>query len=187
MIDEDVTDGPRAAIRAEVAGIVALDAAEAADIGAALAWIDSGAELCRRVKPAVPPQHLVSYFAVVDGDWVLLVDHINAGLWLPPGGHVEPGEHPRETVRREALEELGVEAEFMFEAPVFLTVTQTAGSVERHVDVSLWYVLKGDRRRELAWDRGEFLGVRWFRRDEVPFGRCDPEMGRFLAKLAGQR
>lgn len=43
---------------------------------------------------------------------VLLMDHKKAELWLPPGGHVEPGENPRETVRREAKEKLGIDAEF---------------------------------------------------------------------------
>ncbi|MEE3919135.1 NUDIX domain-containing protein [Micromonospora sp. BRA006-A] len=31
-------------------------------------------------------------------------------MWLPSGGHVEPGEHPADTVRRELREELGVAA-----------------------------------------------------------------------------
>ena len=47
------------------------------------------------VKPATPPKHLVSYVVPTDpetGD-ILLVDHRNAQLWIPPGGHVDPGEH----------------------------------------------------------------------------------------------
>jgi 8-oxo-dGTP pyrophosphatase MutT (NUDIX family) len=39
---------------------------------------------------------------------VLLVDHKNARLWLPTGGHVEEGEDPRATVVRELKEELGL-------------------------------------------------------------------------------
>ncbi|MFI5343447.1 MAG: NUDIX domain-containing protein [Chlamydiales bacterium] len=38
-----------------------------------------------------------------------LVDHKKANLWLPAGGHVEPNEHPRETVKREILEELSIQ------------------------------------------------------------------------------
>jgi 8-oxo-dGTP pyrophosphatase MutT (NUDIX family) len=39
---------------------------------------------------------------------ILLVDHVNAGLWLPPGGHVEVDEDPGLTARREIQEELGL-------------------------------------------------------------------------------
>jgi 8-oxo-dGTP diphosphatase len=97
----------RAAIRREVASIRPFDEQEAIHRADALAWIDSGAPLFRYAKPATPPKHLVSYFAVVDGTHILLVDHKNAQLWLPPGGHVEPEEYPRKTVERELFEELG--------------------------------------------------------------------------------
>jgi 8-oxo-dGTP diphosphatase len=91
----------------------------------ALARVDSGAELFRVAKPATPPKHLVSYFVVVDGDHVLLVDHKNARLWLPSGGHVEPDEHPRTTVLRELREELGFTAAHAIEAPLMITCTTT--------------------------------------------------------------
>ena len=121
---------------------------------------------------------------MVDGDWLLLADHINAGLWLPPGGHVEAGEHPRVTVAREAREELGLTAVFLHAAPQFLTITRTVGVTAGHVDVSLWFVLAARRDQALEFDLGEFHGIKWFHRSEVPLERSDPQMGRFLAKLA---
>ena len=96
----------RAIIREEIERIEPLDALEQATKINVLAWIDSDAEICRIAKPAIPPKHLISYFALVDGDHILLVDHINAELWLPTGGHVEVGEHPRTTALREAKEKL---------------------------------------------------------------------------------
>ena len=176
----------RMEIRREVALIEALDDTERNDIADVIAWIDSGAELCRLEKPATPPRHLVSYFAVVDRDHLLLVDHINAELWLPTGGHVEPGEHPRTTALREAREELGVDGEFLHEQPLFLTLTETVGKTAGHTDVSIWYALRGDRRAELVFDTAEFRGIRWFDKDDVPLERADPQLRRFLKKLYAQ-
>ena len=126
----------RAQIRAEVEAIQPFDGKEEETKEAVLRWIDSGVELCRHIKPATPPQHLVSYFIPIDGDYLLLADHIRSGLWLPPGGHVEPGEDPRETVVREAFEELSLHANFFHNAPLFLTNTWTVGpAADRHRDV----------------------------------------------------
>jgi ADP-ribose pyrophosphatase YjhB (NUDIX family) len=177
----------RKEIRREVEEIEPFDQCEVHAKSEVLSWIDSGAELCRLKKPATPPKHLISYFAVVDDDHLLLVDHINAELWLPAGGHVEPNEHPRETVRREAREELSIEASFLLDGPLFLTITQTVGKTAGHTDVSLWYVLRGDRDKPLTYDRSEFHGARWFHRSEVPLQRSDPQMDRFLTKLYANR
>lgn len=170
-------------IRTEIESICPIDPLESQTKADTLAWIESGAELCRLEKPATPSRHLVSYFPVVDGDYVLLVDHINAQLWLPTGGHVEPGEHPRETALREAKEELSIEAEFLFDKPILITSTTTVGKTAGHTDISIWYALKGDQRMELAYNQTEFHSIRWFHRDEVPSDRTDPELGRFMLKL----
>lgn len=173
----------RAAIRDEVELIEPMDSLERQTKRDVLAWIDSGAELCRIEKPATPPKHLVSYFAVVDGDHILLVDHINAELWLPTGGHVDPGEHPRDAALREAREELSLAGEFLRDGPVFLTATETVGRTAGHIDVSLWYLLRGDRANQLTFDESEFRDARWFHRRDVPLDRSDRHMSRFLRKL----
>ena len=170
-------------IRTEIESISPLDNLEAKTQADVLAWIDSGVELCRLEKPAIPNKHLISYFAVVDGDYLLLVDHINAQLWLPTGGHVEPGEHPRTTVLREVQEELSLQGKFLFEHPLLITSTVTVGKTAGHTDVSIWYALKGDRGKAIEYDRSEFNSVRWFHKEAIPLHRTDPEMARFLAKL----
>lgn len=177
------------ALREQIADLVRAlrpyDALENDHLHQTLAWIASGAALFRTQKPATPPQHLVAYFALFDPSprKLLLVDHKNAGLWLPSGGHVEVNEHPRTTVIREAREELAVDAQFTWDEPFFLTVTETVGTVTRHTDVSLWYVLHGDCTVPLLYDPDEFYGIAWFDLDALPLSRTDPHLARFAAKL----
>ncbi len=162
-----------------------LDALEAEHIEGTRAWIESGARIYRLRKPDVPEKHLVSYFVLFDerARKILLVDHKLSGLWLPSGGHVEKGEDPQETVRRECLEELNIEADFWREDPLFLTVTQTVGDIGRHMDVSLWYVLRGNSEDTYAFDMREFHTVHWFALNALPEDRADPHLKRFAEKL----
>ena len=176
----------RTEIRKEIELIAPLDDIERATKSNVLSWIDSGADVCRIEKPSTPPRHLVSYFAVIDGEHILLVDHINAELWLPTGGHVEPGEHPKTTALREAKEELSIDGEFLDDHPVFLTITETVGKTAGHTDVSLWYTLRGNRNDEILYDESEFRAVRWFHKDKVPLERSDIHMERFLRKIYNQ-
>lgn len=173
----------RAAIRSELEAISPLDALEVQHRSEALAWIDSGAPLFRTAKPATPPQHLVSYFAVVNGERILLVDHRNAQLWLPPGGHVEEGEHPRDTVVREVREELGFAPAHEIAAPLMVTCTETVGLTSGHTDVSLWYVVNAAEGQTMTYDEQEFAGIRWFEFSDAPFHRSDPHLARFIRKL----
>ncbi len=177
----------RAQVRDELAAIVPLDTAEREHLADALAWVDLGAELFRVARPAVPPKHLVSYFAVVDAEQLLLVDHKNAQLWLPSGGHVEPGEHPRTTVSRELKEELGIAVAHTSDAPLMVTCTTTVGLTPGHIDVSLWYVVHAGRAQPIKFDENEFHDIRWFAFAEAPLHRSDPHLGRFLKKLERQR
>jgi 8-oxo-dGTP diphosphatase len=168
-----------------VSGIKPLDEFEQSHINDTISWIASGAPLFRITKPDVPNKHLVSYFVVYDesASKVLLVDHKLSGLWLPPGGHVDIDEDPKETVRRECLEELQIQAEFWCDDPIFLTSTITVGLTAGHTDVSLWYVLKGSSEMQYNFDPDEFNRIQWFGFDEIPFEKSDPHMGRFIEKL----
>jgi 8-oxo-dGTP pyrophosphatase MutT (NUDIX family) len=180
------------AVHEMVAGLVPADDLEAEHRSDTLRWLRSTDDVFRRVKPATPPRHLVSYVVPVDhaDNSVLLVDHIKAGLWLPPGGHVEPDEHPVETARREVQEELGIVADGdgFDEQPVFLSVTRTIGIDAGHTDVSLWFVVDGSREQLLKPDHSEFREARWWLPSELQAAgasRFDPHFMRFLSKIAG--
>lgn len=172
-------------IRNIISNINPFDALEKSHISDVLCWIDSGHEIFRIEKPNIPNKHLVSYFIVFDevSMKILLVDHKKAELWLPAGGHVEPGEDPKNTVARECLEELSIDAEFWQEDPLFITVTETVGNVAKHTDVSLWYIIKGNPNKSYDFDKEEFYGIRWFAFDEIPFKNSDPHMKRCIEKL----
>jgi 8-oxo-dGTP diphosphatase len=172
-----------------VAGITPLDALESEHIADTLRWLQSTDDVFRRSKPATPDRHLVSYVAIVDRQNfdVLLVDHVNSGLFLPPGGHLELDEHPAAAARRECREELGIEASFSENAaPAFVTVTTTIGLDAGHTDVSLWFVSDGSRRLEMTVDPVEIRGSRWWTLQEVkaaPGVGFDPHFQRFIMKV----
>lgn len=178
----------RKIVRDAIVEIQPCDEIESTHINNALQWIDSGEEIFRLEKPATPPKHLVSYFVVTDPDKskLLLVDHIQAELWLPTGGHVEKDEDPKEAVKRELREELDIAADFVFEKPIFITETITVGKTAGHTDVSLWYVVKADSAVALSYDSFEFNRYKWFSYQDVldtPIASLDPHMHRFTRKL----
>ncbi|MDB5176689.1 MAG: hydrolase [Candidatus Saccharibacteria bacterium] len=177
----------------DISQIKPIDGLETNHINDALAWIESTDNIFRIKKPDVPPKHLVSYFVLIDPDHksILLADHIKAQLWLPSGGHVEKDEDPAETVKRECIEELNIPAVFLKnkQLPFFITVTQTVGLTAGHTDVSLWYLIKGDKFKYLNYDRSEFNDVEWWTFDEILESNptiFDPHMQRFTRKLMNE-
>lgn len=100
--------------------------------------------------------------AVVERDGALLITrrlagtHL-AGQWEFPGGKVEPGERDDEALRRELLEELGVQAE------VGELVLATAHRYpERHVTLRFYAcAIRGEAHPALGQE------VRWVPRGEL--------------------
>ncbi|MFE2581525.1 NUDIX hydrolase [Streptomyces sp. NPDC059378] len=187
-------DQPRARLLELVGAIEPWDNLERTHLKTATQWIASGAPVYRRRKPDVPAMHLVSYFVVLDDTrgQLLLVAHRKAGLWLPTGGHVEPGEDPWTAVVRECREELGIQATaspITGALPLVLTVTETRGQ-GAHTDVSLWYLLNADADTITSYDQGEFDAIRWMTHGQVlaePDELLDPHMHRFTHKLQHAR
>jgi 8-oxo-dGTP diphosphatase len=182
-----------AKIRKDIENIKPYDQLEKNHIDDALQWVDSTDDIFRIKKPDVPLKHLVSYFVLLDPDHksMLLVDHIKAQLWLPSGGHVEKDENPAATVRRECEEELAIPAIFIKnnEQPFFITVTQTVGLTPGHTDVSLWYLIKGNKHHYIHFDKSEFNDIEWWSFDEILESNptiFDPHLQRFTRKLMAE-
>ncbi len=185
MLHEQITD--------VIASIDPLDDLEVAHLADVHAWLAATTDIFRRsAHPPRPVKHLVCYFLLVDGGTgrVLLGEHRKSGLWLPSGGHVEPGEHPVETVRRECREELTIDARFsqaQGERPLMVTVTETVASAQSsHTDVSLWFVLEASESQPMVPDEREYRSVRWWSAAEICAtdpALFDPHMRRMLTKL----
>lgn len=85
---------------------------------------------------------------VVEAGATLLHWHRKNGMWLPPGGHIEPDEDPVQAVVREVLEETGITAEVVpqrtampfavpsqLPAPYTILVEDIAEGPHQHIDL----------------------------------------------------
>ena len=68
---------------------------------------------------AEPPitRHFTATGFIVHRGSVALHWHAKVKAWLPPGGHIEPNEDPVQAVKREVLEETGLEVEVLNTGP----------------------------------------------------------------------
>ncbi len=82
-----------------------------------------------------------------------------AGAWEFPGGKIELGESPQEALKRELLEELGVEAEI---GPLKFAATHTYGKtgiIFLFFDVKYWKgQVKTQQHLDLKWVTPKELG-----------------------------
>ena len=94
---------------------------------------------------------------------MVLLKHKRLGLWLQPGGHIDPGETPWEGALREAVEETGLEVRFaavdVDGTPQLVHVDVHAGG-RGHTHLDLRYLVDGGdadpdppagESQEIAW------------------------------------
>lgn len=92
---------------------------------------------------------------------LFIVDHIKGKSWMPPGGHIDYGELPTETVRRELKEELGFtltnEQVELFD--ICITVIDNPVNCRVHYD--FWYTIRMEKIN-FHYDNSEFTAAGWF-------------------------
>jgi 8-oxo-dGTP pyrophosphatase MutT (NUDIX family) len=102
-------------------------------------------ELARLSAPCdehAGPTHVTASGIVVGRRGTVLHRHKRLGIWMQPGGHIDPGEEPEEAALREATEELGLVVEHPGTGPllIHLDVHQAAHG---HTHLDLRYLLLG--------------------------------------------
>ena len=116
-----------------------------------------------------PTTHFCSYFLPyrLSDQKIFLEAHKKSGLWLAPGGHIDPGETPLEAAERELDEELSLKQSI--EKAKFLTITYIKRDVRActiHYDI--WHFVPIEDGVTLPTTKeGEFDDARWFSLDEA--------------------
>ena len=104
--------------------------------------------------------HITASAIVVGARGVVLHRHKRLGLWLQPGGHVEPGEWPHEAARREAAEETGLDVRHPGSSPQLVHVDVHPGP-RGHTHLDVRYLLEAPDD-DPAPGPGESPDVAWF-------------------------
>lgn len=104
--------------------------------------------------------HVTASGLVVGPRGIVLHRHRRLGIWMQPGGHVDPGETPWEAALRETIEETGLDVTEPEGAPVLVHL-DVHPAAKGHTHLDLRYLLLGadaDPRPAM----GESQEVRWF-------------------------
>ena len=124
-----------------------------------LRLLDAVGRLPRPFARLAGPTHVTGSAIVVGPRGVVLHRHKRMGIWLQPGGHLEPGEAPWQAARREAGEETGLAPRHPAGGPRLVHV-DVHTAPPRHVHLDLRYLLEADGDPCPA--PGESPDVRWF-------------------------
>lgn len=117
--------------------------------------------LPRPLDQDADPVHVTGSAIVLDGrGHTLLHRHKRLGLWLQPGGHVDPGESPAEAAARETVEESGLPVRHPDGGPLLVNVDVHEGG-RGHLHLDLRYVLEADGDAPFAPAAGESRDIRW--------------------------
>lgn len=118
--------------------------------------------LSRPYDEDADPVHVTASAIVIGPRGTVLHLHKRLGLWLQPGGHIEPGETPAEAALREAREETGLDVRLVHDAVAHVDV-HPGPKGHTHLDVR--YLLEADG--DPAPQGDESPDCRWFAWDEA--------------------
>jgi 8-oxo-dGTP pyrophosphatase MutT (NUDIX family) len=103
------------------------------------------------------PTHVTASAVVTGQRGVVLLKHKRLGIWLQPGGHIDPDEDPIDAALREAREETGLDVVLHTQEVIHVDVHP---GPKGHTHLDLRYLVRADG--ECAPGEGENPDVRWF-------------------------
>ncbi len=132
-------------------------------------------------------RHFVATVFVVQNDRLLLLWHNKMQMWLPPGGHIEPGELPDEAAIREVREETGLEVLLL---PVEERRYNRVAVLHRPFLVQLEDIAPGHQHMDLIYlatpiggnlccNQDEAAQLRWFDAETLADGEISPAVRDF--------
>lgn len=126
---------------------------------AMLSWLRSP------LDETADPTHVTASAIVLGGDdRVLLHRHKRLGIWLQPGGHLDPGESCEVAVLREVVEETGLLGTLEGAGPLHVDVHE---GPRGHVHLDVRWLVRVPAGAEPAPAEGESQDVAWFDRDDA--------------------
>jgi 8-oxo-dGTP pyrophosphatase MutT (NUDIX family) len=168
-----------AALRRELTTLPVVDDRARRSQVAFLAALD---HLDRPLDEHADPTHVTASAVVRSDAGVLLHLHKRLGLWLQPGGHLDPGETPSQAAVREVIEETGLDATHTTDPPRIVHVdVHPGGRGHTHLDVRYLLRAAAVPPRPLT---GESQDVAWFPLASA-IAIADPGLRGFLLSLQG--
>lgn len=169
-------------LRADLATRTPLDVRERESIERFLAALDS---LDEPLGQDSNPVHVTGSAIVVGPRGVLLLKHKRLGIWLQPGGHIDPGETPWGAALREAREETGLDVAFAgpvddVGVPELVHVDVHPGG-RGHTHLDTRYLLDGGEA-DPSPPEDESQEVNWFTWDDA-IALADPGVRTILQHL----
>jgi len=160
-----------------VGALEPVDDREAQSIAATVALLELPGDHCDEERD---PVHVTGSAFVVSSRGVILHKHKKLGIWVQPGGHVDPGESPAEAAASEAFEETGLAVRHLDDGPLLVHVDVHPGP-RGHTHHDLRYLLIADAV-EPAPPPEESQEVAWF---DFPSARerCEPALVGALGRV----
>lgn len=175
----------RASLHADLDRYEPLDAVEALHRARMLALVAADGDPFTGTR--YEPGHFTASAFVISpaGGQVLLIHHKKLGLWLQPGGHVEPHDATvLDAARREVLEEVGIgelalDHEGLFDLDIHTIPARRDTPAHEHFDVR--FLLRAPTPAFAASD--EVLNARWVPIGEIERSGTDDSVLRAIRKL----